>query len=395
MRGGIMGRYGIISSLMVLFLSVAGVVAGAPQKPGGTPDVVKQGEFAAKLVSVFQWGGGLPKEAKESDYLAILGGKRTFKFEAEDYYGKKTDNALVRNYPLYGPFSGKGWVSGVTVPTTVHFNIFLPLEGEYQFSVAARGDGQSWSVADKVFKVSPGGALREVAVGKVYLKAGQQKITAELPPEGGIDYLSLTAPPLAPIEPFGGWRFGSPLRRGELAEIAASLLGWESELQPDKSATPKTIAVYEAAELPPTATTTTTAYLGQFSAKKWVRAGFGGAKVDVPLTIEAKGVYAIKIRYLGDTLTAVLDGEKIARTGKPYLDWVDLGLRRLGEGTHMLQLDIPASCGADVVVLERRKSSPADYMALVGLHGDPSSSVGRAEAEKVLTSLVERFKGRK
>ncbi|KAF0216842.1 MAG: hypothetical protein FD174_3522 [Geobacteraceae bacterium] len=386
---------GLIGLLTVLLLLHAGIVMGAPQKTGETDDTVKQGEFAAKLVSAFRWEKGLPKEPAEKDYLAILGGKRTFKFEAEDYYSVKTDDATVLKYPLYGPFSGRGWVSGVAVPTTVHLKVFLPLEGEYTLSVAAKGDGQSWSVGDKAFKVSTGKSLREVVAGSVYLPAGPQEITIGLPPEGGIDYMILAAPSLTPIEPLGGWRSTSPLRLGELAEVAAVLLGWEKELAPDKTYGPKIIAVSEAAELPPTVAATDVKLYGQFSADKWIRAGYGGATVEVPLTLDKDGVYDLKIRFMGDKLAARLDGEKIIKAGKPSLDWVELGLYRLEQGSHKLQLDIPPDGGVDVVVVEKRKSSPADYMELVGLHGDPAAVVSRAEAEKVLTSLVERFKGRK
>ena len=76
-------------------------------------------------------------------------------------------------------------------------------------------------------------------------------------------------------------------------------------------------------------------------------------------------------------------------------DAVELGRFRLDQGPHKLQLDISPDGGVDVLVVEKRKSSPADYMELVGLHGDPAAAVSLAEAEKVLTSLVERFKGRK
>lgn len=390
-----MGKNGIIRLSAVLMVLCAGVVMGASQKPGETDDIMKQGEYAAKLVSVFHWEKGLPKEPAEKDYLAILGGKRTFKFEAEDYYNVKTDNVSVKKYPLFGPFSGRGWVSGVSVPTTVHLKFFLPLAGEYTLSVAAKGDGQKWSVGDKVFKVSTGKTMREVVAGAVFLQAGPQEITIELPPEEGIDYIILAAPSFSPIEPRHGWRFNSSLHLGELAEVAASLLGWEAELPPDKTEKPKTIAVYEAAELPPTVAATDLKIYGEFSAKKWIRAGYGGSSVEVPLTLDKDGVYDLKIRYKGDKLVASLDGEKIEKTGKPYLDWVELGRFRLDQGPHKLHLDISPDGGVDVVVVEKRKSSPADYMELVGLHGDPGAAVSRAEAEKILTSLVERFKERK
>ncbi|SNB45312.1 hypothetical protein [Geobacter sp. DSM 9736] len=355
---------------------------------------ITQGQFAAMLVSTFRWEQALPDVPREADYLSILEGRRIFRMEAEEYYDKRKDNASVKEYPLYGSFTGSGWVSGVSTPTTVHFHLILPNEGDYMLIVSSKGESQQWKAGGKTFLVNAGDRLKENVAGTVHLKAGAQEISVVLPPEGAIDYLVLEAPPLAPISPLKGWKFNEPVTMGDVAEVAASLLGWEG-LLPDDGNKPVDMAVAEAAKLPPAATTTDVQYLGPFHAKQWVRAGFAPVWLHVPFTVEAPAVYRIKLNALGERLAVELDGNRMVKEGKPYLDWIDLGLHRLSEGTHTIGIDLGPRGGADVVRLEKKKSSPADYLAATGLQGKPSDPVTREQADKILTSLAERFTERK
>lgn len=365
-------------------------VAEATEPP---PAPVTQGELAARLVKEAGWEAGLPAEPKPADYLAVLGGKRTLRFEAEDVYNVQGDNVSVRNYPLHGPFTGTGWLSGVAQPTTARFTVFLPREGEYLLKVVSRGDGQKWRAGGREFTVSTGGSLREAEAGKVFLTAGSQEITVLLPPEGGVDSLALAACDLPPVGPLDGWRPAAPLTRGDLAQTLASLLGIETQLPIDQAAGPRTIAVHAASKLPPTVSTTSAGFLGTFTPPKWVRVGAAGALLEVPLEVAETGVYGVRVRLLGNPVTLELEGRRFERPGKPFLDWHDLGFMRIEKGTHLLRIELPPMGGADVVELVKRKSSPADYLAVTGLKGDPRETVPRAEFEAALADAVKRLRG--
>ncbi len=382
----------IMTLLVLLAMAVGDGVAGP--KPDTSPLEVTQRDFVRMLVSAFKWDKGLPEKPADKEYLAILGGRRSMHYEAEDYYSAKTDNAVVMNYELYGPFSGNGWVSGVAVPTTVHFKLFIPIEGEYALNVISKGDGQIWSAGGKKFKVSTGKRLREEVAGKVYLKAGEQEISVELPPEGAVDYFLLQAPQLAAVEPLEGWRLDAPLTLGAFAEIAGSLLSWEKAIPEDSERKPLNVEIARAASIPQGAQATTIDYLGRFEAEKWVRAGRSGARVVVPLIIADSAPYQLKVKFLGEVVYAELDGKKIEKAGNPFLDWVDLGVTRLKRGAHTLILRLPPNGGVDVLTLVKLKSSPQDYMKLAGIEGAPDDRVSRSRAERLLTSLAERFEER-
>ncbi len=381
--------------LAVCFLLDVTGGAAAEKKVAGKKDVVTQGEFAADLITTFGWEAGLPEKPKDKDYLAILSGKRVFRFEAEDVYNVKKDNVSVRNYSLYGPFTGSGWVNGIGEPTTAHFKVFIPLEGTYTLTVDAKGDGQKWQAGGKEFTVSTGKKLGEAVAGEVPLKAGMQEINVVMPPDGGVDYFVLEALPLTPVEPVGGWRMKEVLKMGALAEVTAALLDLEKALPDDPAIGSKTLTAEDIPQLPPNVKTTTIGYLGKPVAKEWVRADYRGAQLEIPFSLEHSAVYDLKIRALGKALIVELDGRKIAGPAKPYLDWVDMGSYRLESGAHKLLIELTTNGGMDVVQLTGKKASPADYMALCGLKGAPETPVKPTDTDKILASLAERFKGRK
>ncbi len=365
-----------------------------PPKPSPLATVI-QGEFVRELINVFGWAGGIPEEPNERDYLVILQGKRTFKFEAEKIFNTKTDGVSVRKFDLIGPFSGESWLGGVTTPVSVHFKVFIPLDGEYRLAVAAKGNGQIWKVAGKEYMINSGERLTVTQVASVPLKAGEFEFEMVMPPEGGIDYLVFSASDFNSIEPLGGWRFKDPLTNTELAQVSASLLGLEERLPLDEKVGVTTVVAADLPSLPPSVNSTDIGFYGKFTGKKWIRASSQPADIDIPISLTVNGVYGLKLRVMGENLKANLDGISLVLPANPYLEWVNLGLHRLVEGTHTLQVTLPSYGGIDALIIEPRNSTPEAYMNLVGVKGDPMAVVTNAEKDKILTQLVERFTTRK
>src|SRR6185369_14221624 len=130
----------LLMFLVALSIIAASGLAAAAEKAPET--AVSQIIFAQKLVDALGWGEGLPDKATEKDYLAILGGNRNFKFEAEEVFDRQSDSVVIRDYPLFGAFSGKGWIHGPNLQTAVHFRVFIPISGKYTIKVSAKGDSQ-------------------------------------------------------------------------------------------------------------------------------------------------------------------------------------------------------------------------------------------------------------
>jgi len=379
----------IIAASVISFTSAA----SAADKPSQVQ--VKQLDLGRRIVDGLGFGEGLPEKPVEKDYLAILGGNRTFKFEAEDTFDRQTDQVVVRDYPLFGAFSGKGWIQGATTQTAVHFKVFIPVSGKYTLTVKAKGDDQLWSLAGKAFKLNSGADLKEGTLGPLFIPAGELEFNAVIPAGGAIDCYTFTAPAYAAIEPLAGWNPTLPLTAAAKNEVIAALLSLEPLLPDDPGYSARTIEAASLANLPKTVQTTDNQILGKPVAAQWLRASQAGATVSVPLEVDAASVYRIRVRALGTVLIAGFGQRTVSTTMKPYLDWVDLGTFRLGKGSNTLVLQLPPTGGVDLIEVTRKRTSPADYAAVTKADKQGEVLIRPEELDSIIKSLQEQFKERK
>jgi len=283
---------------------------------------------------------------------------------------------------------------GITVPTAVHFKVFIPLAGKYTLKASTKGDNQLWSAAGRAFKVNAGEKLKDTVIGQAFIPAGILELNAVIPPGGAIDSLEFVAPALAPLEPLAGWNFQANLTGGQLAEVVAPLLGKETLLPEDAAVPHKLISAASVTPLPDALLLTDSQVLGKPLGNKWLRAGQVAAQLPLPLVIDSAGVYQIRVRFVGSGLTAGFGDRTVTMPGKSYLDWVDFGVFRLARGGNMLTLAIPPTGGVDSVEIIRRKSSAADYVAVAALSKGVDEAVTSSELDRLLTSLQEKFRER-
>lgn len=369
--------------------------AVAKQNDANAALQLKEFDLARNIVDALGFGEGLPEKPVEKDYLQILGGNRTFRFEAETTFDQQSDPVAVRDYPLYGPFSGKGWLHATTTPVAVHFKVFIPVTGVYTLKATAKGDNQLWSVAGKAFKHSSADQFRESTIGTVFIPAGELEFNAVIQPGGAIDAFTFTAPAYAPIEPLRGWKPAQPLTADALNETVAALLGLEPLLPLDASFKPRIIEAASLPNLSERVLITDNQVYGKPVATKWVRAFQAAATVSIPLETDTASVYTLRARALGATLAAGFGERKVAVAGKAFLDWIDFGTFRLPKGLNTLEIQLPPSGGIDVIEVTKKLASPPEYAAITktGLQGN--APLRAAELEGVIKSLKDQFKERK
>jgi hypothetical protein len=359
--------------------------------------VFSQKDFARLILQQFSWSGGLPKEPVDRDSLLILGGKRTYRYEAESAYNELTDLVSINSSTMFGEFTGKGWILGVSEPTSSAFTILLPIGGEYNLKAVIKGNGFVWNVGGKEFRVDSKSAnFQEVEVTKVVLKEGIVTINLTIPPEGAIDSFSLSAPDYTSIQPYKGWRFKEKLTAAVLAETVVALTGRFSEL-PDtgQAASSKSRADFDKMVVPPTVTHTTASYLGTFTSPNWLRADYRGASLQIPLTIAETGYYGLVLNAMGQPLSGSVNDTPFKLAGKPYLYKQDIGLYRLEEGDNMLTVVLPPTGGIDSVQFSKKSSTPDDFLRLAGVPGPANRLVGAEEATAVLKKIQASYSIRK
>jgi len=383
----------VLFFLLAVSILAASGHASAAEKAAET--AVTQIVFAQKLVDALGWGEGLPDKPADKDYIAILGGNRNFKFEAEEVFDRQSDKVVVRDYPLFGAFSGKGWIHGPTSQTAVHFRVFVPISGKYTIRVSAQGDSQLWSVAGKAFSLNSGSKLKESVLGEAFIPGGILDFNAVIPPGGAIDYIILTAPSYAPVEPLAGWNPSAPLTGGALDEITASLLALEPLLPEDKGYVKKTVQADSISPTPAGFYLTDKQIMGKTVAPKWLRAGYAPATLLIPIQTESLSVYGIRVHFRGPELTAGFASRTATFKGGSSFDWVDIGTFRLPKGANSLQLSVSPTGGVDVIEVSRKLASSADYASLTKSARSSDSLIKPEELDSIIKSLQDKFKERR
>lgn len=386
-HGGDMLRYLIVTITLLLFYQA--ISYGADKA-----SVLTQKKFANLILQQFSLNAGLPKDPTDRDYFSILAGKRHFRYEAENAYNPETDRVTIRDFTLYGPFTGKGWILGVSDTTSSVFTILVPVAGEYDFKAVIKGNGFVWNINGKEYPASSKSEkLKEIDIAKVTLKAGVNTIGLSIPPEGGIDSFSLSAPDFTPIKPYSGWRFKEPLTAVRMAEVAVSLTNRYLDLpDADPKTYPKPIVVADKADIPATATLTSVKYLGAFSSDKWIRADYRGATLRIPITMAEAGYFTLTANIMGEIISGTVNDAPFKITGKSYLNKMNLGIFRLEAGDNSITVVLPPNGGIDNIEFVKKSASAADFLHLSGVTGPAERIIEEKEAVNFLKSIQGSFK---
>ncbi len=356
----------MIRIFLLLIIGIAAITA-KPVQAGDSGAISLQREWMINLVDALGLSYGLPDEPEDADYLAILEGRRHLRVEAESAL-QPTDMVSVKNYDSFGEFSGKGWVSGVAKPTVVNLRFNLPLAGTYHLTAALRLEGSRIELAGKTF--APGGGLNfaPVYLGAVELPPGEHVARIDLPPNGAIDYLELSAPNLRPIAPLNGWQPDRALSAEDMAVTAVRALGLEAALPPRNNISR---VEAESAEVPEGAETTDIQLLGAPSGGRWIRAGNREAEMLIPFSVRERGVYRLLVRGTAEKpISARLDDHlELPLAFTPHLSDTEAGFVYLDRGQHRLQLNLPPRAGVDALVLEPHSATGNDYQRLAGVSG--------------------------
>lgn len=355
-----------------------------------------QKDFARMMFQRLSWEDGLSKDPVDRDYLLILGGKRKFRYEAESAYNEKTDRVTVREFSLYGPHTGKGWLMGVSDTTSASFTTLVPIKGLYSLKAVIKGNGFVWKIDNKDYRAdSNSDKFREIEIGKVTLKAGILTMLVSIPPEGAIDSFSFSADDYPPIQPVAGWRFKEVLTAGRLAEIVVSMTGRQEQLPESLQEPSRQVAMFESATIPPSAALTDAAEFGKFNSRQWVRADYQGAAILVPLKIAEAGFYGISANLMGGRVTGSVNDAPFEVSAKPYLDKARLGLFRLESGDNLVTVNLPPMGGIDTLELSRKSMTAEDFLRLSGIKGPPERLIAADEAEAVLKAILDSYPVRK
>lgn len=371
----------LLPLLAILLLGMAAPPTGA----SASPPAPTERDWMINLVETLGLSFGLPDEPEDEDYLAILDGARSFRFEAE--LTKQPDDMVsVKDFRTFGNFSGTGWVSGIATPTRATLKFLLPRSGLYRLSVSLRHPGFRLHIAGQTFGVDGPQRLEEVAVATVELAAGPQEVIVDLPPDGAIDYLQLVAPDLVPIEPLSGWHPDNALSRETMAISAARAIALEPLLPPSGEST---LIEAETASSTGGAVVVSTRFLGEPSGGAWLRAGAAPSRVRLDFVPPGTGVYDLWLRGLAEVPTEAVINDRYRSTLSfpPYLQTLPAGTFFLSSAANALEITLSPRAGFDALILKGRRSTGSDYRQLIGLPAEDAPP-SLAEIDALLALLA-------
>ncbi len=349
---------------------------------------ISQRTWMEQLVYSLGWSYGLPDKPEDVDYLRLLSGVRRIRVEAEESR-QRFDRVSVKSFSNFGSFSGSGWLSGISVPTQAHLRFTLPHGGLYRLRARAYLPGHRLELAGKSFEFDGKDRFASIELGEVVLEAGETEILIELPPGGGVDYVELSAAPLGPIAPEGGWQPELPLSAAAAARTLVQALGLQGLLP----ASGRRLNL-EVESMPhPGLILTGVRHMGAPSGAGWLRGGNRPTTLDFSLLPPAPGCYSLRLRALGDApLEASIEDLFTQRIDfEPYLSERDLGSFFLPQDVLQLSVVLPPRGGVDRLELVERRSSAADLKRLVGLPVD-AERLSELQVNDLL-ALVVRLRG--
>ena len=383
----------LVSFLLVLLWGAP--VLAAEDQPAENPaaekpSVVTQRDFATRLIQALELGS-MPSKVKDQHLQNVLSGRRTLVVEAEDHYDKKRDQITFRAFNTLGEFTGRGWLGASADPTSVTFRARIPLAGIYRMKIRGSGNGQLWSIGGKAIKADCGPRFKDLDLGTVILDAELATFNVMLPPDGAIDAITFTAPDLHRVEPSGGWQFDAPLTYGVVAEAAVMVMKNTLPLDADPDRKPFTVTMAGNAALPSGVSLVTDKIYGKFLGEGWFRNGYLPAKLELPFQVDQPAYYRLKVLWMGDQFIGTIDGVPVEGKGKPYLDWLELGIHHLAKGKHQLRVELSPGVGINAIELTPLRSGAAECLALLGWKQPPGEQVKPDDLEGLIKDLAARY----
>lgn len=365
----------ILAIVMLTTIATASMAEGLPT----------QADLAFGLVEGLGWSFGLPDKPETSDYLAILNGMRTWRFEYEDIYVPSAEAPLApKEIRSFGPFSGKVWQRAPARDVETDISFLLPLSGTYEIRASLTNPGYTFRIDNATFTADGERNFSEVVFGSAELAAGSHDAKVTVPARGGIDYLLLSAPPTTSIAPAGGWIPDKELTLTDLAVVVSRTLDLEPFLRPLAG---ERIIEAEAAPAPEYTTECDDCYQGPMTGE-WLRTDIVSATYTHLFEIGQAGIYDLSLSILARSpVSGSINGKyHFAVTPMPYFTVVPAGTVYLEKGTNQIDIELPPRSGLDSFILKPRASTPEDYLRLTGI--GPEGQPTREQLDRILQLLA-------
>ena len=368
----------------LLLAAVVGVAALVPLfgDPRSTP--VTHPLWARMLLRSLDMTDAVRTSTQASQVFATLAWRDSLSYPADRYL--RAEGAVVREE------GGRPVLTAAAGPAEVSYALAVAQPGDYQLRARLAGQPGTPATAEvlpmaggnaiKSFTMAPAAEMGWVYAGSTHLDPGAYAAEFLLPPGCTLTQVEIAPPCVNSIEPAGGWKPSAVTTSADLAVTALKAIDVEHELPP--AATPIEIAGDQfQVEAPPQAVEDRAKATGLETMS--LHAGRAGLRAIVAFELPDTGLYSISgfvsagsgQRWLADGCRKAIVCPGQTSGWRPILSQV------FAAGRHTLVLTLGDGAVFERLRIEKKKSGPADYVAVLkrlGFDPGPDGPVARSRA---------------
>jgi hypothetical protein len=368
--------------------AVGATVALVPLYGAPRTSAVSHAEWARMLLRALQMDQIIESTAQASQAFTVLSWKESLTYHGDRYLRAE---GVER--------TGTHAVSAVHVEGDVAYPVAVVRAGDYRLRVRISGNPATPAAAEilamgatvptKEFAIVPSSISSWIDAGTTHLDRGVYTAALRLPPGTSLEQIEVAPPCIAAVEPPGGWRATAIVQATDLAVTTVKALDQESELPAADTA----IEVFGADfRTPTTAAVVTRASTGSSADALWIKAGPSGLQAVAFVDLPEAGLYNVSTfgiegggqSWLGDACQkAILCGAADALGAGAKPQWRNLLTAEFTAGRHFFTVVMGQGAAVERLRLERKKTSPADYVATLkklGFDAGPDGPVARQKA---------------
>jgi hypothetical protein len=375
--------------------------------PRSTP--VTHPIWARMLLRAMNMTDAVKASSQASQVFAALAFRDSLAYPADRYL--RADGVTVEQQGVVRRVTAKNVAGEVVYPLAVVSG------GDYHVRARISGAAGRPTTTDitrigggpslKSFTLLADGGPTWVPGGRVHLDPGTYAASVLLPPGGSLEYLEVAPPCVNAIEPVGGWKSEALTTTADLAITALKAMDREEELPPADLALEKTGAEFlvEQADLLVAGTEADAqvglidherpAAAGESLDRGALRAGSKGLRATVSFAAKEPGLYTVSVFGVpGGGQRWVADGcRKAILCPGQGSGWRVVLSQLFAAGRHTLAVALVDGASVERVKIERKKSTPADYVGTlrrIGFDPGPDGSVTRDRALGAMSFVRDR-----
>ncbi len=359
---------------------------------------VTHSEWARMLLRALDMDDVLAASGQASQAFSILSWKNSLAYRADRYL--RADGVQVVDDPRRVMAGGTGG--------EVVYPLAVVRGGDYKLRVRIAGSPASPAGAEitpmggttpvKTFRIAPSSIAGWIDAGVVHLDPGAYTTALALPPGTTLENVEVSPPCVNAIEPPEGWKPTAIVLTTDIAVTAIKAMDRESELPPAASPVEVHGTDFRVA---PGSGITTLASTGGGDEGFWLKAGPLGLQAIVFVDVPEAGLYTVSTfgiegggqSWLADACRkAVVCATPTLPQGKGP-QWRMIMTAPFSSGRHFFTVALGPGAGVERLRLERKKDTPADYLATlrrIGFDPGPDGPVTRSKAVDAMNFIHGR-----